>query len=168
MTPFLADLFTQYHASLVRVIYRRTGDRDQAEEIAQEVFARAAAAPPRNPRPWLFAVALNLVREEGRTESRRGRLLQLYREERSQLAPSPDEDLERSERAGRVRAALETLTPRDREALLLKAEGFDYDEIAAALGLARGAIGTTLARARKRLVEAYRAQDKEAQRNAAS
>jgi RNA polymerase sigma-70 factor (ECF subfamily) len=67
-----------------------------------------------------------------------------------------------------VRAALETLTPRDREALLLKAEGFNYDEIAATLGLARGAIGTTLARARKRLVEAYRAQEQEAKRHAAS
>ena len=50
-----------------------------------------------------------------------------------------------------------TLNERDREALLLKAEGFNYDEIAATLGLARGAIGTTLARARRRLVDAYRA-----------
>lgn len=168
MTSFLADLFAQYHASLVRVIYRRTGDRDRAEDIAQEVFARAAVAPPRNPRPWLFAVALNLVREEGRTQSRRGRLLELYRHEGSRLAPAPDDELERSERAAMVRAALETLTPRDREALLLKAEGFNYDEIAATLGLARGAIGTTLARARKRLVEAYRAQEQEAKRHAAS
>jgi RNA polymerase sigma-70 factor (ECF subfamily) len=168
MTTFLADLFTQYHAALVRVVYRRTGDRDRAEEIAQEVFARAAVAPPRNPRPWLFAVALNLVREEGRTAARRGRLLELYREEGPRLAPAPDEDLERSERASRVRAALDTLTARDREALLLKAEGFNYDEIAATLGLARGAIGTTLARARKRLVEAYRAMDEEAKRHAAS
>ena len=159
MTSFLADLFAQYHASLVRVIYRRTGDRDRAEDIAQEVFARAAVAPPRNPRPWLFAVALNLVREEGRTQSRRGRLLELYRHEGPRLAPAPDDELERSERAAMVRAALETLTARDREALLLKAEGFNYDEIAATLGLARGAIGTTLARARKRLVEAYRAQE---------
>lgn len=168
MTSFLADLFTQYHASLVRVIYRRTGDRDQAEEIAQEVFARAAAAPPRNPRPWLFAVALNLVREEGRTRSRRGRLLQLYQDEGPRHVAPPDQELERSERATMVRAALDTLTPRDREALLLKAEGFNYDEIAAALGLAKGAIGTTLARARKRLVEACRAQEMEAKRHAAS
>ena len=168
MTSFLADLFAQYHASLVRVIYRRTGDRDRAEDIAQEVFARAAVAPPRNPRPWLFAVALNLVREEGRTQSRRGRLLELYRHEGPRLAPAPDDELERSERAAMVRAALETLTARDREALLLKAEGFNYDEIASTLGLARGAIGTTLARARKRLVEAYRAQEQEAKRHAAS
>ena len=170
MTEFLADLFTQYHASLVRVVYRRTGDRERAEEIAQEVFARAAVgAPIRNPRPWLFAVALNLVREEGRTTTRHGRLLELYKEEGPQLAPGPDEELERSEKTDRVRAALDTLTARDKEALLLQAEGFSYDEIASALGLARGAIGTTLARARKRLVESYRAREaEEAKRNAAS
>jgi len=57
-----------------------------------------------------------------------------------------------------VKAALGTLNDRDREALLLKAEGFNYEEIAATLGLAKGAIGTTLARARRRLVEAYGAQ----------
>jgi DNA-directed RNA polymerase specialized sigma24 family protein len=47
------------------------------------------------------------------------------------------------------------LDGQDRSALLLKAEGFSYDEIAAALGLAKGSVGTTLARARKRLVEAF-------------
>ncbi|MBK9550526.1 MAG: hypothetical protein IPO52_15855 [Gemmatimonadetes bacterium] len=41
--------------------------------------------------------------------------------------------------------------------MLLKAEGFSYDDIAATLGLARGAVGTTLSRARQKLVEAYRA-----------
>ena len=157
MTSPLADLFVQYHASLVRMLYRRTGDRDRAEEIAQEVFARAVAAPPRNPRPWLFAVALNLVREEARTTARQDRRLVLYRAEQPDRTPPPDEELDRSERIARVRAALDLLTARDREALLLKAEGFNYDEIAATLGLARGAIGTTLARARRRLVEAYRA-----------
>jgi RNA polymerase sigma factor (sigma-70 family) len=169
MTVPMADLFAQYHAALVRMLYRRTGDRDRAEEIAQEVFARAVAAPPRNPRPWLFAVALNLVREEARTTARRDRRLVLYRAEQEEQASRPDEHFERGERVERVRAALGDLSERDREALLLKAEGFNYDEIAATLGLARGAIGTTLARARKKLVEAYRARDqgKEA-RHAAS
>lgn len=159
MTVPVGDLFTQYHESLVRMLYRRTGDRDRAEEIAQEVFARAVAAPPRNPRPWLFAVALNLIREEARTTARQGRRLVLYRADQPDRAPSPDEELDRNERVARVQGALNELTPRDREALLLKAEGFNYDEIAATLGLARGAIGTTLARARRRLVEAYRAGD---------
>ena len=57
MPADLAQLFDQYYASLVRMLYRRVGDRDRAEDLAQETFARAVAAPPNNPRPWLFAVA---------------------------------------------------------------------------------------------------------------
>src|SRR3954462_8615926 len=72
MTADLSELFEQYYDSLVRMLYRRTGDRDRAEDLAQETFARAVAAPPNNPRPWLFAVALNLVREDGRRNVRQG------------------------------------------------------------------------------------------------
>ena len=154
----IAELFQLYHAPLVRMLYRRTGDRDRAEDLAQETVARAVAAPPDNPRPWLFAVALNLVREDGRRAVRQGRRLQLLRAETPDSAPGADDLFDRQEAREAVRNALATLTDRDREALLLKAEGFNYEEIAATLGLARGAIGTTLARARRRLVEAYRAQ----------
>jgi len=161
MTGPIAELFAEYHGSLVRMLMRRTGDRDRAEEIAQEVFARAVAAPPRNPRPWLFAVALNLVREEGRRSVRQGRRLILYKAEQPEAFESPDDAMARGDRIAGVRAALDTLTERDREALLLKAEGFSYEDIAATLGLARGAIGTTLARARRKLVEAYRAREGE-------
>lgn len=160
MTADLTQLFEQYYESLVRMLYRRVGDRDRAEDLAQETFARAVAAPPNNPRPWLFAVALNLVREDGRRSATRGRKLELLRAEHDQPANAPDAELERKEEAERIRAALATLNERDREALLLRAEGFDYEEIAATLGLAKGAIGTTLARARRRLVEAYRAQER--------
>jgi RNA polymerase sigma-70 factor, ECF subfamily len=160
MTADLTQLFEQYYESLVRMLYRRVGDRDRAEDLAQETFARAVAAPPNNPRPWLFAVALNLVREDGRRSATRGRKLELLRAEQDQPANGPDAELERKEEAERIRAALATLNERDREALLLRAEGFDYEEIAATLGLAKGAIGTTLARARRRLVEAYRAQER--------
>ena len=160
MTADLTQLFEQYYESLVRMLYRRVGDRDRAEDLAQETFARAVAAPPNNPRPWLFAVALNLVREDGRRSATRGRKLELLRAEHDEPSNAPDAELERKEESNQVRAALATLNERDREALLLKAEGFDYEEIAATLGLAKGAIGTTLARARRRLVEAYRAQER--------
>jgi RNA polymerase sigma-70 factor (ECF subfamily) len=139
------------------MLYRRTGDRDRAEDLAQETFARAVAAPPNNPRPWLFAVALNLVREDGRRNVRQGRRLELLRADAGS-SHGPEEDLERNERSASVRAALAALNERDREALLLKAEGFNYAEIAATLGLSKGAVGTTLARARRRLVEAYRTE----------
>jgi RNA polymerase sigma-70 factor (ECF subfamily) len=157
MTADLTQLFELYYESLVRMLYRRTGDRDRAEDLAQETFARAVAAPPNNPRPWLFAVALNLVREDGRRTLRQGRRLELLRAD-DPPANGPDADLERNERSASVHAALATLSERDREALLLKAEGFNYDEIAGTLGLSKGAVGTTLARARRRLVEAYRSE----------
>jgi RNA polymerase sigma factor (sigma-70 family) len=160
MTADLTQLFNLYYESLVRMIYRRTGDRDRAEDLAQETFARAVSAPPDNPRPWLFAVALNLVREDGRRASTRGRRLELLRSESEASSARPDSDYDRNEDTARVRAALTTLKERDREALLLKAEGFNYEEIAATLGLAKGAVGTTLARARRRLVEAYREQER--------
>jgi len=152
----LGALFHDYHESLVRMLTRRTGDRGRAEELAQETFARAVAAPPLNPRPWLFAVALNLLREEGRNAATRERRLTLVRDE-DHVAPyeQPDEAYEREETRLRVRAALAQLSERDRDVLLLQAEGLDYDAIAQATGLARGAIGTTLARARKRMLDVY-------------
>lgn len=160
MTTDLTRLFEELYPSLVRMLYRRTGDRDRAEDLAQETFARAVSAPPDNPRPWLFAVALNLVREDGRKAVTRGRRLELLRSEQDRPATGPDVDYERNEDVARVKAALARLNERDREALLLKAEGFGYEEIASTLGLAKGAVGTTLARARRRLVEAYRAQER--------
>lgn len=166
MTEHLAGLFTEYYASLVRMLHRRTGDRDRAEDLAQEVFARAAAAPPRNPRPWLFAVALNLVREDGRKAVRQGRRLELYRAEQDVAVDGPDSVMDHGDKVAQVRRALDTLAERDREALLLKAEGFNYDEIAATLGLSKGAIGTTLFRARQRLMAAY--HEEEGRQHAAS
>jgi RNA polymerase sigma factor (sigma-70 family) len=156
-TTDVGELYALYHESLVRLLYRRTGDRERAEDLAQDVFVRALETPPLNPKPWLFAVALNLVRDEGRRAALHVRKLQLLKGDGAS-APAPDALLERRERAAAVHAALATLGEKEREALLLKAEGFSYDEIAAALGLAKGAIGTTLARARRSLVEAFREQ----------
>ena len=38
MAHTLESLYATYHESLVRMLYRRTGDRDRAEDLAQEVF----------------------------------------------------------------------------------------------------------------------------------
>ena len=67
------------------------------------------------------------------------------------------ERIEREQRMQRLREALEALSERDRDVLLLWDAGFDYPAIARETGLSTGAIGTTLARARRRLVEAYEA-----------
>lgn len=142
--------------ALVRFLYRKVWEADRAQDLAQEVFVRALDHDPDNPRAWVFAVAANLARDEARTAIRRRRHLELLKSEPlTTPAPQPDEELEARERLERVQAALAELSERDRDVLLLWDAGLDYDEIAAQTGLARGAIGTTLARARKRLVEAH-------------
>lgn len=151
-------LFREYHAPLVRYLTRRLGDRDWAEEVAQETFVRALRQDTlTNERAWLFAVATNLVRDEARKDARRRRHLELLRAEaeaESIVEPEPT-DVERAEERALARKAIDTLTERDREALLMREEGLDYNEIAEALELSVASVGTTLSRARRRLVEAY-------------
>src|SRR5690606_27452101 len=112
---------------------------------------------PENPRAWLFHVASNLARDESRTVLRRRKHLTLLKGEAEAAPPAAavDEELEHRERAAMVRAALEKLADRDREVLQLWDAGLNYAEISAQTGLAAGSIGTTLARARQRLAEAY-------------
>jgi RNA polymerase sigma-70 factor (ECF subfamily) len=147
-------LFREYHAPLVRYLTRRLGDRDWAEEVAQETFLRALRQRElSNERAWLFTVATNLVRDGARQESRRRRHLELLRAEESERVAEPaDSAMLRAEERAAARRALELLSERDREALLMKEEGLNYEEIATALGMSVGSVGTTLARARRRLV----------------
>jgi RNA polymerase sigma-70 factor, ECF subfamily len=165
-------LFRSYHATLVRYLTRRLGDRDWAEEIAQETFVRALRQDTlTNERAWLFAVATNLVRDDARRSERQRRRLVLLREEKEAEAvenigrddaddgPSP----ERARETALARRAMDGLAERDRMALLLREEGLDYGEIAEALNLSVSSVGTTLSRARRRLVETY----EEMQRGAA-
>jgi RNA polymerase sigma-70 factor (ECF subfamily) len=63
--------------------------------------------------------------------------------------------IERAQEAAMARRAIDALPERDRLALLLREEGLDYNEIAASLELAPGSVGTTLSRARRKLVESY-------------
>jgi RNA polymerase sigma-70 factor (ECF subfamily) len=166
-------LFRTYNAALVRYLTRRLGDRDWAEEVAQETFVRALRQTSiENERAWLFAVATNLVRDEARKDMRRRKHLSLLAEqERDEMVEPEETTMERAQEAAMARKAVDALAERDRLALLMREEGLDYGEIAEALQLSPGSVGTTLSRARRRLVESYEALQKsreEREKNAAS
>ena len=132
-------------------------DAERAEDLAQEAFVRALTHEPKRPRAWLFQVAANLARDEARTVLRRKKHLVLLKSEvesREASVKDPAAELAERERWGEVKEALDALSENDREALLLWDAGQSYTEIARQLGLAMGAVGTTLARARRRLAEA--------------
>lgn len=141
---------------------RRVGP-ELAEEITSETFARAFAQRARfnaqwqSARPWLFGIALNLLRHHQRTEVRR---LRAYA--RSGVDPldshDGDELVERLD-AGRqgaaLAAALAELKDGDRDALLLFAWGdLSYEEIGATLGIPVGTVRSRLNRARRQVREA--------------
>ena len=150
-------VYRETFPDLVRYLGRKVWDPDRARDLAQEAFARSLDRDPDDPRSWVFTVAANLARDEARTDIRRKRHLTLVKveEDTAPRPPDPHRELERKERAERARAALDRLSERDREALLLWDAGLSYRQIAEQTGLSVGAIGTTLSRARKRLVDAY-------------
>ncbi|MBW3534800.1 MAG: hypothetical protein KY453_06205 [Gemmatimonadetes bacterium] len=65
-------------------------------------------------------------------------------------APDPLGEVEQAETVARVRGALDALDGRDRELLLMREEGFSYQEMADAVGVKASSIGTLLARAQRR------------------
>jgi len=170
VTEDLEELYRTTYPAVVRFLYRKVWDADRAQDLAQEVFVRAMAHQPEKPRAWVFAVAANLARDEARAAVRRKRHLTLLKSDPIMMPtrePQPDEAVEHDERVAKVQRALNALTPRDREVLLLWDSGLSYPEIAQQTGLAVGAVGTTLARARRRLVEAHDREEEAARNNAA-
>ena len=158
MNEELEALYQSTYTAVVRFLYRKVWDAERAEDLATEVFVRALSHKPEKPRAWGFAVAANLARDEARAAVRRRRHLTLLKGDpiaQPTVAPSADHAVEHDEQMASVQDALNTLTPRDREILLLWDAGLSYPEIAAQTGLAVGAVGTTLARARRRLVDAH-------------
>ncbi len=147
--------FHDHNAPLFRYVNRLLGDADVAADVVQESFVRLLRHPMPDVevRRWLFTVATNLVRDHARMETRRQRLLvERYSPPRGD--PGPEEMTSRAERVDAVRGALSQLAPRDREMLLMRQEGFRYAEIAEAVGVAPGSVGTLLARALRRFSDA--------------
>lgn len=155
------------YEDLVRFLYRKVWDADRAHDLAQETFLRclrdraANAEEITNVRAFVFTIANNLARDEARTVIRRKKHLALLKSESvtSTSAPSAEDAIEQQRRHAAVESALGELSERDREILLLWDAGLTYQDIAAQTGLSLGAIGTTLSRARRKLVEVFEAKE---------
>lgn len=156
-----AQVYGSTYEDLVRFLYRKVWDADRAQDLAQETFVRCLREAPgersiTNARAFVFTIANNLARDEARTVLRRRKhLVLLKNESATQSESDAAAEIDRERRIAAVEAALADLSDRDREVLLLWDAGLSYQEIAQQTGLAIGAIGTTLSRARRRLVDTY-------------
>lgn len=152
------EVHDAHYASIFRYLDRLSGDTDLAADIVQEAFVRLfrRGALPDKPDRWLVTVALNLFRNERSTAGRRSQLTARHASDlRPVSGPSPVERFDALRLQAKVREALSRLSLRERELLLLRAEGYSYRDLAAVLELNQASVGTLLARAKRAFEKVY-------------
>ena len=149
----LAEVFRRDYALVVGVAARVLASRDEAEDVAQEVFLSfgRSSVPAGEARGWLSVAAahtaLNLIRSGRRRTSREQ---SVAAEQDVVLGDVADAVVAREERT-RVREALAQLPRKQAMALVLRHSGMSYADVAAALDLSPGSVGTTVRRAESAL-----------------
>jgi RNA polymerase sigma-70 factor (ECF subfamily) len=160
VAPFdLEVLFRSQYGHIARIIARVVRDPARAEDLAVEVFLKLW----RNPKAqgekvegWLYRVALRAGLDELRRQSRRARYERFLESVRATRAPSTPEEIHlATEEQDRVRFVLSSIEPRQAEFLLLRSQGFSYEEVASTLNLNPSSIGTLLSRAQQAFRKEY-------------
>ncbi len=151
--PDLEEVFRRDYRMVVGIAARILGSRDDAEDVAQEVFLSfgRTAVPAGEARGWLSVAAahtaLNVLRSGRRRASREVTAADGHD---AVVLDVADAVVTREERS-RVRAALARLPRKQAVALVLRHSGLSYADVAAALDMSPGSVGTTVRRAESAL-----------------
>jgi RNA polymerase sigma-70 factor (ECF subfamily) len=152
------DLVTLYQDQLFALVVRMVPDRDQASDVTQEAFFSAfrnlAGFRGGIVKSWLNRIAVNAAMDTQRARKRRP--VQPYPElEDESWQPPADEAADpvttalTTERTSVLNAALATITPDQRTAIVLfDVEGYDYQEIADMTGVSLGTVKSRIHRGR--------------------
>jgi RNA polymerase sigma-70 factor (ECF subfamily) len=166
----IGTLYDRYGAVLYAVAYRIVGQRADAEEVVAEVFAQAWRDAPRfeaargSVAGWLTMIARSRALDLVRAKSRRERITATAAADRPDASPGmgdwradPSHSVDTAERRVRVREALETLSPPQRQAIeLAYFEGLSQSEIAERLQEPLGTIKTRVRLGMQKLRECLR------------
>jgi len=165
------ELMVRYQGRLLTILEHLVGDRNQAEDLTQEVFmriyrSRKTYVPGAKFSTWLFTIANNAASNALRQRSRRREVSLKVRESgpmgnnplekaiQASSALMPARQLDKAEMNDVIRLALESLNDRQRLAVLLsKFEGMSYADIAESMEMTPQAIKSLLSRARGNLRE---------------
>ncbi len=155
-----ARLYELYANDVLRFCYFYLGNRQQAEDVCQDVFVRLLTAQPElqqgSEKAWLLKVALNRCKDLWRSSWLKRVMLGSPTLE---LIPGPDEIADLEETAS-VMQAVHALPSEFREVVLLYYyQGFGISEIAQMLNLPEGTISSRLSRSRKRLEKLMKGED---------
>jgi len=161
----LNDLMRRHGERLFHYLIRVLQDESEAEDLAQEAFARvflnrAKFKADKKFSTWLYAIATNLARDQLRRRSRHPSVsIEATEEHESGLknilpadGPNPAENLDLAERAAAVRRALAELPEELRVPLILaEYEEQSHGEIAVVLDCSPKAVEMRIYRARQQL-----------------
>lgn len=150
------ELLARYKDRVFRICYRMAGNPEDAEDWAQECFVRAYQQLRRyNPdlpfAPWLLTVVSNTCINLAKARSRRQDRTAPWFADNTQLVASgatPEQSALISEQTRTIHAALETLPPALRQAVVLRVlEGLSFRELADVLGVPLQTAATRVRRA---------------------
>src|SRR3981081_4511052 len=148
-------LFLQEYPKVLAIAYRVLAERPAAEDVAQEVFLkfhRSHSPDSERASGWLHSAAVHSALNVIRGDRRRAQ-----RETAPALDPArpiianPERLVEEAEQRREVRRALNRLPQRTAAVLMLRHSGLSYAEVATALGIKVGNVGTLLRRAQEAL-----------------
>jgi RNA polymerase sigma factor (sigma-70 family) len=149
----LDQVFRREYRTVVGVAARVLGSRDEAEDVAQDVFLSfgRTSVPAGEARGWLSVAAAHTALNVLRSGRRRAcREVTATHEHDAVVGDVADAVVTREERS-RVRAALARLPRKQATALVLRHSGLSYAEVATALDMPPGSVGTTVRRAESAL-----------------
>ena len=144
--PSLVErLFAEHRGALQSFFRRRIRSKADAADMAQEVYLRmlriSNQAAIRDPVPYLYTVANNLVKEHAVLDRRQAcgiDIEQVATHEQLETLPAFDGELDAAQRVARLQVVLEQLRPRWQAAVELRfTHGLSYREIALRLGVSR-------------------------------
>ncbi|MGP0032077.1 MAG: RNA polymerase sigma factor [Acidimicrobiales bacterium] len=161
-------LYVRYYQRLSRYCYAQLSDRDDAEDAAQEAFARAWKALPRFAGerrfyPWMIVIAGNICKDLGRRRSRSAPTDEVELAAHQPVGGWGNDGNETSEELGLaavdselVARALARLSAPHRQVLAMReGSGWSYQQMADHEGVEIGTIETRLWRARQALKRQY-------------
>ncbi|GIE56836.1 RNA polymerase sigma factor SigX [Actinoplanes octamycinicus] len=151
MRADLEEVFRTAYPRVVAVAARVLGSRDEAEDVAQEVFLTfgRSAVPAGEAIGWLSVAAAHTALNHLRSGRRRASREEAVRPD--PVSPDVADAVVVNDERRRVRAALARLPRKQAIALVLRHSGLSYAEVAAALDLSPASVGTTVRRAESAL-----------------
>ena len=147
-------LFTAEYARVAGIANRVLADPHEAEDVAQEVFIdfhRLHSASAQYAPAWLHRAAAHAALNRLRGARRRQRRELAQAADGNAQTLDPAKQVEVNEDRRRVRQALAKMAPKPASLLVLRASGLSYAEVAQALGVGIGQVGTLLRRAESAL-----------------